>query len=157
MILLNLEAGAYGFPSTIPDDPLLHLIIPRPEHYPNAEERRLFYVAITRAKRAVFICASPTLRSPFLMEVAEIPRVKSELHITLTDPCPECDTGELRRRIGKYGAFMGCSNYPSCDYTTPVICPKCEKGKLVTKQSKYGAFLSCSTFPRCRYTENINN
>lgn len=157
VILLNLEAGAYGFPSTIPDDPLLHLIIPRPEHYPNAEERRLFYVAITRAKRAVFICASPTLRSPFLMEVAEIPRVKSELHITLTDPCPECDTGELRRRIGKYGAFLGCSNYPSCDYTTPVICPKCEKGKLVTKQSKYGAFLSCSTFPRCRYTENINN
>jgi len=157
VILLNLEAGAYGFPSTIPDDPLLHIVIPRPELFPNAEERRLFYVAITRAKRAVFICASPTLLSPFLIEIAEIPRVKSDIQMTRSNPCPECDTGELCRRNGKYGAFLGCSNYPKCDYTTPVICPECGKGKLVTKQSKYGAFLSCSTFPRCRYTENIRN
>jgi len=155
VILLNLEAGTYGFPSTIPDDPLLHMVIPRPELFPNAEERRLFYVAITRAKRAVFICASPTLLSPFLREVAELPRVKSEINLKRSNACPECDTGELRRRTGKYGAFFGCSNYPKCNYTTPVLCPKCEKGKLVVKKSKHGVFLSCSMFPRCRYSESI--
>ncbi|MBN8828163.1 MAG: type I DNA topoisomerase [Sphingobacteriia bacterium] len=30
--------------------------------------------------------------------------------------CPECEDGKLELKIGKYGAFVGCSNYPECDY-----------------------------------------
>jgi len=39
-----------------------------------------------------------------------------------TDPrqCPTCGTGQLSLKAGKYGAFVGCSNYPECRYTRPL-------------------------------------
>ncbi|WP_306889399.1 type I DNA topoisomerase [Ancylobacter amanitiformis] len=39
-----------------------------------------------------------------------------------TDPrlCPHCGTGRLSLKVGKYGAFIGCSNYPECKYTRPL-------------------------------------
>ena len=155
VLLLNLEAGAYGFPSTITDDPLLHLVIPRTETFPDAEERRLLYVAITRAKRAAFICASRKDPSEFARELAEIPRVKTSSRWKRTHPCPSCDTGDLQRKIGRHGAFWGCSNYPDCQYTESVVCPECGKGKLVERKSQYGSFLGCNQFPRCRYKESL--
>jgi len=35
--------------------------------------------------------------------------------------CPTCDTGELSLKLGKFGAFIGCSNYPDCKYTRPLV------------------------------------
>jgi ssDNA-binding Zn-finger/Zn-ribbon topoisomerase 1 len=37
--------------------------------------------------------------------------------LALTDACPECRNGTLVKRIGKFGEFVGCSTYPSCNYT----------------------------------------
>ena len=34
----------------------------------------------------------------------------------LQDTCPECKTGKLTLKMGKFGAFIGCSNYPQCNY-----------------------------------------
>jgi DNA helicase-4 len=48
-MLLNVTKGILGFPSQIVDDPVLQLAMPQPDVFPMAEERRLFYVAITRA------------------------------------------------------------------------------------------------------------
>ena len=53
-VVLGLCAGRHGFPTEIEDDPLLDLVLAAPEKHPNAEERRLFYVALTRARRHVF-------------------------------------------------------------------------------------------------------
>ena len=38
-----------------------------------------------------------------------------------SDPrkCPKCDNGELSLKLGKYGSFVGCSNYPECKFTRP--------------------------------------
>lgn len=156
VILLNAKTGPYGFPSTISDDPLMELVIPEPENYPHAEERRLMYVAITRAKKSVFIFSNQKKFSPFVTELAEIDRVKTiSLLPERLNPCPECDTGEISKRIGKYGVFYGCSNYPDCEYTSPVECPKCGSGKLIKRESKYGHFLSCSKFPKCKYSESL--
>ena len=35
--------------------------------------------------------------------------------------CPSCNTGRLGLKLGKFGAFIGCSNYPECRYTRPLI------------------------------------
>ncbi len=51
VVVSGLCSGKYGFPAEIVDDPLLDLVLAAPEHHPNAEERRLFYVAVTRARR----------------------------------------------------------------------------------------------------------
>lgn len=40
-----------------------------------------------------------------------------------SDPriCPECGNGRLSIKLGKFGAFIGCSNYPECKYTKPLV------------------------------------
>ncbi len=73
--------------------------------------------------------------------------------------CPQCQS-PLQYRIGRYGKFIGCSNYPQCKYieslnkpeSTGVTCPNCEKGEMVGKKSRYGKlFYSCNRYPDCKY------
>ncbi len=113
VIVLNVVEGA--FPSTIRDDPLLGLALPNMETFPDAEERRLFYVAITRARQSVLLVTEELHESPFVLEL-----VRGGL-VTIRRPdrrggtgeaCPACVTGEVvrvPRRDG--GAFMGCSRW----------------------------------------------
>ncbi len=52
-----------------------------------------------------------------------------------TDPriCPECAKGKISVKLGKYGAFLGCSNYPECKYTKPLTDIKDEENQEVEK------------------------
>ena len=63
--------GKYAFPSEIDDDPLLGLVLAAPDAHPNAEERRLLYVALTRARRQVFLLAEGGAPSSFVSELTE--------------------------------------------------------------------------------------
>ena len=47
VIVIGLDTGKYGFPCQIEDDPVLNLVLAEKDAHPNAEERRLFYVAVT--------------------------------------------------------------------------------------------------------------
>lgn len=69
VILLGLHTGSYAFPSEISDDPLLQLVMPQAESFPNAEERRLFYVAMTRARHGVYLLGGRDSPSAFLTEL----------------------------------------------------------------------------------------
>ncbi|HXH04494.1 MAG TPA: type I DNA topoisomerase [Candidatus Competibacteraceae bacterium] len=73
--------------------------------------------------------------------------------------CPKCGS-TLLIRSGRYGKFIGCSNYPKCKYIEPlekpkdtgVTCPECRKGRLIERKSRYGKlFYSCSSYPECKY------
>lgn len=121
VIILSLCSGRYGFPSEINDDPLLDLVLAKPEAHPNAEERRLLYVAITRAKKQAFLLADGDSPSPFANEliggsydVAVFGRPR-EGDVS----CPRCSEGRLmeRKNTQDGSIFFGCSNYPLCDYT----------------------------------------
>ncbi|MEX2577463.1 MAG: UvrD-helicase domain-containing protein, partial [Verrucomicrobiales bacterium] len=69
VILLNADSGRMGFPSEIVDDPLLSLVSPEQERFENAEERRVMYVAMTRARRTLTIMASKKRPSSFAEEI----------------------------------------------------------------------------------------
>ncbi len=117
VFLLNMVEGIRGFPSQIMDDPVLQLAMPAPDPFPTAEERRLFYVALTRAKRQVRIYTSTTKPSRFLTELVEngTLAIKTVDGQTLT-PCPKCGVGMLKRQTSKYGPFETCSTWPGCDF-----------------------------------------
>lgn len=53
-----------------------------------------------------------------------------------SDPreCPECHKGHLSIKLGKFGAFLGCSNYPECKYTMPLTDIKEEEEQSVEKK-----------------------
>ncbi len=123
IVVIDLTAG--GFPSTREDDPLLQLAMPTPEHYTHAEERRLFYVALTRTRRSVLLLTVAGRESPFLLELV------SDGAVTLTAPngqpitvtlCPRCRQGRLRAQTNsKTGRqFMSCNRFPVCRYTRNV-------------------------------------
>ena len=121
IVIPSMTTGTYGFPSTIADDPVLDLAMPAPESFPRAEERRLFYVALTRARRAVLLITDPRRMSPFVIELLKDP------HVTVTgdsdapvEICPGCGQGTLVERNGKFGPFLGCSTFPACTHTREV-------------------------------------
>ena len=68
VILCQMSSGIYGFPSIIQNDPIIDLLIPRSEDYRFAEERRVFYVAMTRTKRLFFIFSEKDKESIFINE-----------------------------------------------------------------------------------------
>lgn len=123
VFLPRLTAGSYGFPSNIEDDPVMRLAMPAGDGYLHAEERRLFYVALTRARRGVFLVTLQNRHSPFLVELVkdhkvEVVGLDDEPVIAL--PCPRrgC-AGSLIPKKSRQGGrrFLGCSTYPACEET----------------------------------------
>lgn len=120
VIMVGLTQGAYGFPSTIADDPVLQLAMPAGDAFPFAEERRLFYVALTRAKRSVLLLTVTGKESPFLLELVQehnIAVLDASGRKTAAVRCPACGEGQLVQRKGKFGSFLGCSRFPGCRHT----------------------------------------
>lgn len=114
VFVINVNAGAHGIPSTRDDDPLVAMLLAKPDDFPYAEERRLFYVAVTRAKELTVVCADSWNASSFLYELG------ADLKNSKVQVCPKCQSGILiehqNRRRGS--VFYSCSNWANgCDYT----------------------------------------
>ncbi len=106
-----------GFPSLRSDDPVLSLAMPTGDTYPLSEERRLFYVALTRARRTVALFTLLGKNSPFLDELVKDGAVKitGVTGIPVTEErCPVCKVGVFVDRTGPHGPFKSCSSYPAC-------------------------------------------
>lgn len=130
------------------------MVIPQPESFSNAEERRLLYVAITRAKRGFFGLVNQSSVSSFSSELSGMKRVKTDKALSKKDFCPRCHSGALRLIKGKYGLFLGCSNR-LCRYTEKPKCPACGYGELKMRKGKYGTFGGCSRYPKCKHITHI--
>lgn len=74
VFLINMSDNITGFPSKIEEHNILKMILPKEEEYPFAEERRLFYVALTRAKEKVFILTPKNNPSIFVKEIENLIR-----------------------------------------------------------------------------------
>jgi len=185
VIIIGLTSKGYAFPSQIVDDPVLELVLAKKENVPNAEERRLFYVAVTRARKHVYLIASENAPSSFVVEISgeDYPIRISKPRSIGNFSCPLCKTGVILLRRGEFGEFFSCSNYPYCTYR-PRGCPKCGKGAfmegnneyvcineacsfkatkcpkcidgyLVMRTGPYSRFFGCSNYPGCSYTSRL--
>lgn len=102
VIVLNLKNKVNSFPSQKTNDEVLSFVIDESDEYPFAEERRLFYVALTRTKNYTFLLAPKSSESVFIQELSENNIPDEEL--CLSQPievystglkCPSCKTGEI--------------------------------------------------------------
>ena len=125
VFILNNKQGKLGFPSKIQDSPILSLMLEGSDTFPDAEERRLFYVAMTRAKRKVWLVTLKDNKSEFAEEL--ISEYGEEIRKEAFS-CPLCG-GRLVRKSGRFGEFYGCSNYSTtgCRFTRNVRKRKSER------------------------------
>jgi DNA topoisomerase-1 len=72
------------------------------------------------------------------------------------ESCPECG-GDLIIKSGRFGKFVGCTNYPTCRFTRPLVvkvgvpCPK-DGGELLERRTRKGRiFYGCSNYPDCDF------
>jgi DNA helicase IV len=166
VIILNLKNHLLGFPNKMTDDPMLSLLLSDDEAYRFAEERRLFYVALTRTKNQVVLLI-PTDVSLFAEELLLdnqqlFAANKERLKAT---HCPYCKTGHLviRQNKERQNDFLGCSHYPICNQTfnditileNTILCTGCYSGYMTKRRGTYGHFLGCTNYPKCRHTINL--
>lgn len=190
VIVMGMNEGRYGFPSEIVDDPILNAVLSESEDYPHAEERRLFYVALTRARHAVHLVIDRASPSSFFSEIKNSHGLVELLGAAGIEAinCPSCKTGELVQRTSEYGVFYGCSHYPLCEYRVDACkkcgygllvknqvrgyfkcnnsncghierpCPRCHTGRLVERKGKFGPFMGCTNYYShgCNYTEPLH-
>lgn len=116
VVLFGIDTGS--FPSTRENDELIDIVLPNKEHFIHGEERRLFYVALTRAKHFVYVLFDGDKSSPFLSEMAKfgLQYVDNKLAPQLAKwSCRQCKTGELRPFTTKYNKTLyKCSFAPAC-------------------------------------------
>ena len=116
VIITNCSSGIYGFPSEISDDPLLNFLLSKADQFTNGEERRLFYVAMTRARKHVSFLVNIDYTSKFINEIEE-----NEENEKITSlQCDWCDHGKLIERTGPFGAFYACNNSHYCNYARKI-------------------------------------
>ena len=165
VIILNMLDSRFGFPSQIEDDPIIKMVTHEDKSMPFAEERRLFYVALTRTKNRVYVAAPLFKPSRFIVELLEdynLPPVEN-MNLGVVDifrvKCPICNF-PLRYQFNKnYGLHLyTCTNDAEvCDFMTNdqrylkdiFKCPKCSDGYMVVRRDKnQEGFYGCTNYDK---------
>ncbi|MBF0419645.1 MAG: type I DNA topoisomerase [Magnetococcales bacterium] len=129
--------------------------------------------AVSRGEKAWV----PLLRSfwnPFIVQVEDKEKSTNRADFTsetTDETCPECSQ-PLLIKLGRFGKFMACSNYPACRFSRNIKkegkgeevavepevseekCEKCGKPMLI-KEGRYGKYLACSGYPDCRNNQPL--
>ena len=166
VIVVNGKNETYGFPSKVEDDPVLGFVVKGDRSIDYAEERRLFYVAMTRTKNRVYFIAPEKNPSEFLLELKrdyknvdlrgkwneEVPKAAGRKY------CPLCGYPLQYRYKNSYGLRLYlCTNEPElCSFMTNeyragkmsiMKCGSCRDGYLIVKPGQGdGYFLGCTNY-----------
>ncbi|MCD8208426.1 MAG: UvrD-helicase domain-containing protein, partial [Bacteroidales bacterium] len=169
VIIINAKDTLYGFPSKVDDDPVLRLVVSNDSAYNYAEERRLFYVALTRTRNRVFIVTPEKRPSEFIKELLANPekypnvRLNGELKTDLTisraikNRCPICGYPLQYRWKKNYGLklFICTNDQEVCGFMTNDTrggdfsihkCDWCKDGYLVVKRGPSEYILGCTNY-----------
>jgi DNA helicase-4 len=129
-IIIGFFQGSSGFPNYKQDAAVKEALLPLADAYLHSEERRLFYVALTRAKNRSYLIANAAAPSEFILELLapkyglRIVSQRFEERYRRMFKCPKCSLGYFLTRNGPYGEFYSCSTGLSCK-VKPRKCEKC--------------------------------
>jgi len=177
VILLNMFEGKFGFPCQLESDPIMKLVRFEDSSIPFAEERRLFYVALTRTKNRIYILTPQKKPSRFLIELINDYKISHSENVNMEAVdlfrlrCPTCGY-PLKYELNKnYGLQLYlCTNEPEvCDFMTNskshlhdiYKCNQCKDGYMIvkTKTKENKAFYGCTGYGKteseCRNTRSI--
>jgi DNA helicase-4 len=180
VIVLNMKEDKFGFPSQIEDDPIMKLVrVSDNSKIPFPEERRLFYVAMTRTKNRVYMIAPNKRPSHFVLELIKdynIPHDESISGTTIEDKsilrCPICGAKLKYENNKNYGLPLYiCTNDPEiCSFMTNkknvladiFKCPECSDGFMIVRYSEKNNdyFYGCTNYykeKRCTNRQPIPN
>ena len=168
VIIINARNEVYGFPSQVQDDPVLKYVVRDDHSIEYAEERRLFYVALTRTKNRVYLIVPQERPSSFVLELiddyllvvlhGDIDRDENKDNKEIKK-CPICGYPLQLRYKQNYGLKLWmCTNEPElCDFMTNdlsggqlsiIKCDQCRDGYLIVKPGKGDRppFLGCTNY-----------
>lgn len=168
VIIINARNEVYGFPSQVQDDPVLKYVLRDDHSIEYAEERRLFYVALTRTKNRVYLIVPQERPSSFVLELiddylqvvlhGDIDRDENKDNKEIKK-CPICGYPLQLRYKQNYGLKLWmCTNEPElCDFMTNdlsggqlsiIKCDQCRDGYLIVKPGKGDRppFLGCTNY-----------
>ncbi len=168
VIIINARNEVYGFPSQVQDDPVLKFVVRDDHSIEYAEERRLFYVALTRTKNRVYLIVPQERPSSFVLELiddylqvvlhGDIDRNENKDNKEIKK-CPICGYPLQLRYKQNYGLKLWmCTNEPElCDFMTNdlsggqlsiIKCDQCRDGYLIVKPGKGDRppFLGCTNY-----------
>ena len=105
-----------------------------------------------------------TLNDFYTKFTKEVDKAYKVMYVDGDEPvgrnCPKCGAPLVRKK-SKYGEFVGCSNYPKCEYRekenleyTGEKCPKCGRPLVYRTNKKHKKFIACSGYPKCDYIQN---
>lgn len=170
VIVVNGRNETYGFPSKIENDPVLSFVVREDRAIEYAEERRLFYVAMTRTKNRVFFIAPEQNPSEFLLELKHDYKnvvLNGDWNEDITaipsyrKTCPFCGYPMQFRYKNAYGLKLYiCTNEPEvCGFMTNeykagklsiIKCDECRDGYLVVKpvRKTNSYMLGCTNYKK---------
>lgn len=175
-VLIGFNCGSRGFPSEQMSYAAIEALLPTLDEFPYSEERRLMYVAITRAKKKCYILADPMNMSSFVTELLtndyDVVVNSDRFHDAFrkTFKCVHCIEGYLDKRKGTYSDYYNCNSChknakvcPKCGSPmrrtfkalicqsnscdeTTILCPLCSRPLKKRSRRKGGHFLGCSGY-----------
>jgi len=118
VIIPGLDSGFRGFPDIRDSNELMDLILPSISD-PLEEERRLFYVGLTRARHQIVLLSSASNPSEFILELGEQEKITEAIfwdrHATISRiPCPVCGIGSILNAWS--GKGRRCTRFVRCGY-----------------------------------------
>lgn len=152
VIIVNMIEGRFGFPSQIENDPIMKLVVSEDRGINFSEERRLFYVALTRTKNNVYLMTPKSKPSRFVLELIKDHNIKHahDLSLEINEKyrykCPECGSPLKYSPNNSFGLLLYiCTNDPElCSFMTNdpkamkdiYKCEKCDDGFMIAKRLK---------------------
>lgn len=124
VFVVGVNGGrSFTFPSTMPTDPLVTALLAKADVFPHADERRLFYVALTRAKTKVIVLFKSSRPSPFVLSLMH-EKYNGRVSVNGKVPpkvCIKCKEGFMEHKQGSRGPYSKCSNFSRCKHYVSLL------------------------------------